>query len=253
MGTSDFSIIEKLGLELPPIGIFYDLFRPEGIEPFPKDTRKSLCEILRYAQETGKPFVFSNENEETCVGKNMVGMSEFPPSALSGQIGEKLGVFNSPRCNARLYYDVRRLPKGTVNYVSFVPYNYLEKAPDVLIFTGTPDKMEPVMRAATYSTGCSYSSKSTPVMGCSWLFAYPFITGEINFVVPAFVHGLHGRELWPSEYVAVAVPYPWIPTVIENLNTMKLELEGHESKEKYYSEFEGILKDLARKSEEEGI
>ena len=33
MSKTDFSIIEKLGLELPPIGIFYDLFKPEGIEP----------------------------------------------------------------------------------------------------------------------------------------------------------------------------------------------------------------------------
>lgn len=243
----DFSVIERLKLTRPAIGIRYDLFRPEGIEPLDKSLKMSLCEILKYAQQENRPFCFSDENEETCVGKNMVGISEFPPSALSGQIGERLGVFNEPRCNARLYYSVRRLPKGTVNYVSFIPYSCLETCPDVLIFSGTPDKIEPVLRAATYSTGCGYSSHSTPVMGCSWLFVYPYMTGEINFVVPAFVHGLHGRNIWDPTEVAVAVPYQWIPTVIENLNTMELELEGHKSRESYYAEFEGILKDLAAK------
>ncbi len=241
---TDFSIIDTLGLSLPPIGIFYDLFRPEGIRQLDKEKKMSLCEMLKYAQQEAEPFYFSDENTETCVGKNMVGISEFPPSALSGQIGERLGVFDNPRCNARLYYSVKRLPKGTVNFVSFVPYPKLERVPDVLIFAGTPSQMEPVLRAATYSTGCSYSSKCTPVMGCSWLFVYPFMTGEINFVVPAFVHGLHGREIWPKDYVAVSVPYQWIPTVIGNLGKMDLELEGHASREKYYSEFEGILKDL---------
>ena len=77
------------------------------------------------------------------------------------------------------------------------------------------------------------------------------MTGEINFVVPAFVHGLHGRNIWDPAEVAVAVPYQWIPTVIENLNTMELELEGHKSRERYYAEFEGILKDLAAKESQQ--
>ena len=84
-------------------------------------------------------------------------------------------------------------------------------------------------------------------MGCSWLFVYPYMTGEINYVVPAFVHGLHGREIWPADHVAVSVPYQWIPTVIGNMHTMDLELQGHKSRQCYYDEFEGILSDLAAK------
>ena len=55
----DFSVIDKLGLELPPIGVFYDLFRPEGIEPLDQGVEKSLCELLRCAQEREEPFCFS--------------------------------------------------------------------------------------------------------------------------------------------------------------------------------------------------
>jgi uncharacterized protein (DUF169 family) len=243
--TPDFSVIGRLGLKLPPIGLYYDLLKPqEGIPQLDRSIEKSLCEILRHAQETDRPFYFADDNAETCVGKNMVGMSEFPPSALSGQIGERLGMFNAPRCNARLYYSVKRLPCGTVNYVSFIPWRYLQSTPDVLLFAGSHEQMEIVLRAATYSTGMSYTSEQTPVMGCSWFMIYPYMTGKINFVVPAFVHGPHGRALYDPDTVLVSVPYQWVPTVIENLGEMPLRLSGHASKEQYYAEFEGILKDL---------
>ena len=243
-GGIDYSVIEKLGLALPPVGLYYELFRPTDIPALDRSVEKSICELLRYAQDCNEPFYFSKENKETCVGKIMVGMDQFPPSAESGQIGQRLGVFNSPRCNARLYYSVKRLTCGTVNYVSFVPYSYLKNVPDVLVFSGTPSQMEPVMRASTYSTGASYTSECTPVMGCSWFMVNPYMTGKINFVVPAFIHGPHGRRLWDENTIVVSVPYQWVPTVIGNLAEMPLHLAGHESRETYYEEFGGILRDL---------
>ncbi len=242
----DYSVIDRLGLALPPVGVNFSLFRPEGLPPLDGSVEKSLCELLRYAQETGESFYFSKENRETCVGKVMVGMESFPPSAESGQIGPRLGVFDDARCNARLYYSVKRLPCGSVNYVSFIPYTGLHKTPDVLLFAGTAAQLEPVLRASTYTTGEGYHSESTPVMGCSWFLIYPYMTGKINFVVPAFIHGPHGRRLWPEDTVLVSVPYQWIPTVLQNLGEMPLELAGHRSREAYYAEFEGILADLDR-------
>ena len=145
----EFSVIDKLSLSLPPVGVFYDLFRPEGLPQLDPGIEKSLCEMFRYAQETNEAFYFSKETTETCVGRIMVGMDSFPPSAESGQIGPRLGVFNEARCNARLYYSVKRLPCGSVNYVSFVPYLHLKKVPDVLVFTGSAAQLEPVLRAST--------------------------------------------------------------------------------------------------------
>ena len=57
------------------------------------------------------------------------------------------------------------------------------------------EKAELVMRAMTYSTGEMYKSSCTPVMGCSWLLIHPFKTQEVNFIVPALVHGPHGLSL----------------------------------------------------------
>ena len=248
--TPDFSVIDRLGLDLPPIGLYYELFRPEDVPPLEPGLDKSLCEILRYAQEKGEPFYFSKDHRENCVGKIMVGMDTFPPSAESGQIGPRLGVFDSARCNARLYYSVKRLPCGSVNYVSFVPYRRLKTVPDVLVFTGPAAKLEPVLRASTYTTGESYRSECTPVMGCSWFMVYPYMTGKINFVVPAFVHGPHGRQLWDADTVVVSVPYQWVPTVLTNLAEMPLALPGHAGKNAYYSEFNGILADLEQKMQD---
>ena len=112
----DLSVIEKLGLDLPPVGLYYELFKPEDVPPLEPGLDKSLCEILRYAQEADRPFYFSKDYPENCVGKIMVGMDSFPPSAESGQIGPRLGVFDAARCNARLYYSVKRLKRGSVGH-----------------------------------------------------------------------------------------------------------------------------------------
>lgn len=251
MDTSlDYSVIDQLNLSLPPIGVFYDLFRPEDIPPLEPGVEKSLCELLCYAQERNTPFCFSKDHPETCIGKIILGMEQFPPSAESGQIGQRLGVFDQPRCNGRLYSSIHKLRTGTTNFVSFVPYGQLQRVPDVLIFTGTAAQVEPVMRAATYSTGINYSSECTAVMGCSWFMAKPYMTGEINFVIPAFIHGPHGRRLWPEDTVLVSVPYQWIPTVIRNLGEMPLHLAGHRSKDAYYEEFSGILAALDEETKE---
>ena len=85
-------------------------------------------------------------------------------------------------------------------------------------------------------------------MGCSWLLIHPFKTQEVNFIVPALVHGPHGRELYSPDTLLIGIPYRWIPAVLRGLNEMTYHLEGHESRDKYYAEFEGILSDLAERS-----
>ena len=246
----NYSVLKKLDLELPPIGVKYDYFRPENIAPLEKDAKMSLCEIMREAQRRPEPFYFSAENEETCVGKNILGMEAWAPFAHSGQIGQRLGVFNEPRCNGRLYQYVPHLVEGTVNFVSFAQYDKLTFRPDVLIIAAPPSKAELVLRAATYSTGELYTSVCTPVIGCSWLFAYPFREDKINYIIPALVHGPHGRRLYSEDTMLISIPYRWLPVVLQNLEEMKFELDGHASVEAYHAEFEGICRDLAEKAKE---
>jgi uncharacterized protein (DUF169 family) len=183
------------------------------------------------------------------VGKILLGMDEFAPFEKSGQIGERLGVFEEARANQHLYQFMPKLDRDTVNYVAFSPADQLNFEPDVLVIAAPPEKAEIVMRAVTYSTGEMYKSSCTPVMGCAWFLLYPFKTGEVNFVVPALVHGPRGRELWPADTLLVSIPYRWIPTVLTNLARMEHHLSSHESKQQYYDEFGGILKDLSEKAQ----
>ena len=250
MGTlkNDYSQLKKLGLDLPPIGVKYSFFRPEDIPPLENGVNLSLCEILRFAQAENRSFYFSKENTETCVGKIILGMEDFTPFEKSGQIGERLGMFEEARCNLNLYQFVPRLDRDTANYVLFSPVEHLTFEPDVLVISAKPEQAEIVMRATTYSTGEMYTSSCTPVMGCAWLLVHPFKTAKVNFIVPALVHGLHGRQLYPSETLLISIPYRWIPVVLTNLERMPTELEGHKGKANYYAEFEGILSDLAEKA-----
>jgi uncharacterized protein (DUF169 family) len=246
---NDYSPLRLLNLESPPIGVKFHFFRPEDIPPLEADAELSLCEILRKAQLENRAFYFSKENRETCVGKILLGMEDMEPFAESGQIGERLGVFEEARANQHLYQSVPKLSRNTVNYVSFCPSDMLINEPDVLVISADPNTAEIVMRAVTYSTGEMYKASCTPVMGCAWFLLYPYITGQVNFVVPALVHGPRGRELYSPETLIISIPYRWIPTVLTNLSRMEHHLTSHQSKKQYYDEFEGILKDLAQRAE----
>ena len=248
MYTNDFSILNKLGLGLPPIGVKFSFFRPDGISSLEKEAHLSLCEMLKTAQAENRSFYFSREHNETCIGKVLLGMDDLAPFAESGQIGERLGIFEEARCNQNLYQYVPRLDRGNVNYVLFSPVKQLTFDPDVLVVSAKPDQAEIIMRAMTYSTGEMYKSLCTPVMGCAWLLIHTFKTGEVNFIVPALIHGLHGRQLYPPDTLLIGIPYKWIPVILSNLGRMPLHLEGHKSKAAYYAEFAGILADLSEKA-----
>lgn len=249
----DYSILGKLNLELPPIGVRFDYFRPEGIEPLETDAQMSLCELMREAQQRETPFYFSKDHTETCVGKKILGMEAWEPFAQSGQIGVGLGVFNEARCNGRLYQFVRHLTEGTVNFVSFAQYDKLSFNPDVLIVAAPISKGELVLRAATYATGELYNSVCTPTIGCSWLFAYPYLEQKINYILPALVHGPHGRKLYAENTMLISIPYRWIPVVLDGLSEMQFDLPGHESVEAYHEEFEGLVRSLGEKAKEQGL
>ncbi|OGP57149.1 MAG: hypothetical protein A2162_00695 [Deltaproteobacteria bacterium RBG_13_52_11b] len=246
---TDLSIYRRLQLERPPIGVKFLFFRPEGMEQLPMDKNLSFCEMLVEAQKTATPFYFAKENNETCIGKILLGMQEMEPFAESGQIGPRLGIFQEARANYIFYQYVPKFGKGTVNYVAFSPIEKLTFDPDVLIITAAPSQAEIVMRAMTYSTGELYQSKTTPVMGCAWTYIYPYQSGKVNYIIPEMVHGMKGRVLFPEGSILVSIPYQWIPIVTQNLKEMKMHLPSHASKEQYLAEFGQIVGDLVQKSQ----
>jgi uncharacterized protein (DUF169 family) len=245
---TDLSIFSKFDFERPPVGVKFLFFRPQGIEPLPMDKNLSFCEMLKETQITATPFYFGKENNETCVGKILLGMQAMEPFAESGQIGDRLGIFQEPRANYIFYQQVPKFNKDTINYVAFSPVEKLTFEPDLLIITASPSQGEIVMRAMTYSTGELYHSKTTPVMGCAWIYIYPYQSGKVNYILPAMVHGMKGRELFSEGSMLISIPYHWIPIITRNLQEMKWHLPSHISKEKYLTEFGKIIGDLVEES-----
>jgi uncharacterized protein (DUF169 family) len=248
MPRTDLKVFHEIGLTVPPVGVKFLFFKPEGVRPLAKSKVLSFCEMLVAAQKAKAPFYISKANEQACIGRILLGMEKMEPFAESGQIGPGLGMFQEPRANYAFYKVVPRFDEGIVNYVAFSPLDKLTFDPDVLIITAKPAQAEIVMRAMTYSTGELYNSRTTPVMGCAWLYIYPFQSGQVNYIVPALVHGMGGRRLAPEDTLFISIPHQWLPTITRNLSEMKIHLTSHEGKEKYLAEFEEVVGGLIEKA-----
>ena len=248
--TTDLSIYEKFNFARPPVGIKFLFFKPARMNSLSSDRPLSLCEMLVEAQNSESPFYFDRQYPETCVGEILLGMKDMEAFAESGQIGEKLRIFQEARANYAFYQHVPKFSKNIVNHVAFAPIGKLEFEPDLLILTADHSQAEIIMRSMTYSTGELYDSRTTPVMGCAWLFIYPFQSGKVNFLIPEMVHGMKGRELFPRNSVVISIPYHWLPTMTRNLEEMTWHLPSHENKKKYLEEFESILGELGEKSKD---
>lgn len=246
---TDLSIYHKFNFERPPVGVKFQFFRPEEMKPLSKDKNLSFCEMLKEAQEAEIPFYFGKENNESCVGKILLGMQDMEPFAESGQIGDRLEIFQEPRANYIFYQYVPKFAKNIINYVAFSRIDKLFFEPDLLIITATPGQAEIVMRAMSYSTGEMYHSKATPVMGCAWIYIYPFQSGKVNYLLPGMIHGMKGRELFSEGSILISIPYHWLPIITQNLKEMQWHLPSHISKEKYLAEFGKIIGDLIKESQ----
>jgi len=244
---TDLSVLSGFKFERPPVALKFEFFRPDSVEPLPRDKKLSLCEMLVEAQICGAPFYLGTEHDETCVGKILLGMQDMEPFAESGQIGERLKIFDQARANYALYRHVPRFDKNVVRYVVFSPWDKAAFEPDVLVMAADHSQAEIVLRSITYSTGELYHSRTTPVMGCAWLTIYPFQSGNVNFLVPDMVHGMKGRELFAANSILIAVPYRWIPTMARNLSEMTWHLPSHRSRSQYLEEFGAILGELTER------
>jgi uncharacterized protein (DUF169 family) len=212
----DLSIFNKFDFERKPVGVKFLSTKPDGIERL--DKILDFCEMLVEAQN-GSPFYVAKENF-TCIGPLLLGMVDGDPIFQSGQVGTKLEVFKEARANRRIYQFIPRLAKGTVNYVAFSPLDKLSFEPDVLVVTANTSQAEILLRAASYTSGKMWSSKGTPVIGCAWLYIYPYVSGELNFTVTGFGFGIRSRRLFPEGLILLSIPWDLLPSLIANLQDM---------------------------------
>lgn len=246
---TDFSPIEKIGLERPPVGVSFDFFKPEHIKPL--ETPVAMCEMIRTAQNADAPFYMDRDNED-CFGRGAMGMmgKDDPGWAEGGLIGPRVGVFKNPGANMRCMTHYTKVPVGGINYISFAKLPVLDFEPDLMIFTGPMRKVGAVMRAMAYSTGEMFESKSTPVFQCNWLFAYPYMTGKVNFITMGMGFGTTAREIYDPGEVIVVVPSQWFKEVMSNLEEMEIEIPAWRmGREKWIPEEKRVYGELAAEAE----
>jgi uncharacterized protein (DUF169 family) len=237
--VTDFSILDKLNLESPPVGVKFLFNKPEGLRRLGKNL--AFCLMPEESQKSGAFYVDKTHFE--CAGPLCLGIANDDPFSVSGQIGTKLGldIFQEARANRRIYEVLPTLRQGSCNYVIFAPLRELDFDPDVLLITGNARQAEIVLRSYTYSTGEMYVSRTTPVIGCAWTFVYPYISGKLNYVVEGVCFGHIAREVSHMGYVTVAIPFTLTKLMMDNLREMTWVLPAYtEGREAYNKRFKDV-------------
>jgi uncharacterized protein (DUF169 family) len=238
MGSAaqDLSIFNEFNFKMKPVGIKFLLFKPDGIEKLGKNL--SICEMIREAQESD-PFYATVDNF-TCVGPIITGMVESDPVFESGHIGQNLNIFEEARANRRLYHYITKLERNSVNYVVFSPLDKLTFEPDVLILAADPTQLEIVLRATCYLTGKKWTSQGTPVIACSWLTTYPYISGEINYIITDVSHGMKAKQVFPAGTILISIPYDKLSHIVEGLRKIEwypaMYTDGREAHDRKFRE-----------------
>lgn len=212
----DYSILDKFDFEYAPVGVKFLLNRPKGIEQ--TDKQMPICRMFREAQES-QPFYAAQDNF-SCVDTLVLGLIEPEPIYEAGMIGAKERIYQEARANSRIYNYIQKIPRNTIRYVAFSSLDKLSFDPDLLILTAKPSQAEIVLRAISYSIGKPITSKCTPVLMCAWLFAYPYLSGELNYTVTGIGYGMRMQKILPEGLFLISVPFDLIPMLLENLQEM---------------------------------
>ncbi len=214
--TRDYSIFDKFNFERKPVGVKYSLKKPEGIRQIDKDL--ALCEVFKEAQ-TSQPFYATQENIQC--GEQILGMKPFPPLMHSGALGSMFSMFKNAQANSRIYEYIPVLSPNSVKYLSLASLDQMSFDPDVLIITASISQAEIILRASTYSNGQIWSNKGTTCLACSWIFAYPYVKGEINYTISGLGFSMKARGVLPEGLMIISIPSDRILSLIDNLQNME--------------------------------
>ena len=221
MRELDLSVFKRFDFKYSPIGVKFALKKPAPI--FPIKGKAAFCEMIKIAQE-GESFYAAKDDHECKAALIPLGLSEPDPVFSSGQIGPKLGVYDDARANRKIYENMYKVEKDTVKYVVFAPLDKLSFSPDLLIVTATPYQAEIILRAMSFRTGAAWNAKGTTVMGCVYLYLYPYVTGELNMMVTGLHHGMIARQLFPEGLLFLSIPYQILPEITQNLREIEWDL-----------------------------
>ncbi len=244
--SQDLSVYNRFNFEKPPVGVKFQIPRPEGIRQI--ETSVPFCEMVVEAWKRNEPFYFARENEN-CVGKVALGMEEMSVPVEGGLIGPKFGIYQEARANNALYRHVHTFNRGLVKFVVFSTLEKLTFEPDLLMLAADTSQAEILFRALSYSTGDPIESKFTPALGCSWMYIYPFQTGKTNFMITGTTFGAKAKGIFEEGRILFTIPYQQLPMVTRNLNEMEWVLPSYtDGRAKFMEREAGIFAEAEREA-----
>ncbi len=211
-------IFGKLGMEYPAVALKYHAVKPQNV-PVYEGEKLAFCAYLNKAQTDQKTFCITKEND-ACNGRIILGMAPATPVTACGQAGYDFEVYRSPASNRQLYQKLPVLVPGTVNYVQFAQVSQCDFDPDLIICLAGLPQSEILMRATSYVSGDLWESKSSHVMSCAWMYAYPLISGRVNHITTGYYHGLKRRKIYPPGLRMISIPFQKIDEVVIALQEM---------------------------------
>jgi uncharacterized protein (DUF169 family) len=214
----DYSIFNKFHFERKPVGVSYSLKKPAGIQQLDKSL--AICELFKEAQ-TSQPFYATQENVQC--GTQVAGMEVFPPIMYSGQLGSEFSMFKTPSANRRVYDYVPVLPKDSVRYIIHSSVDQLTFDPDILIITANTAQAEIILRASSYSDGKMWTAKGSTCLACAWIYAYPYMSGELNYNISGMGFSMKARQVLPDGLIIISIPSEELSMIMENLKDMQWE------------------------------
>ena len=179
-----------------------------------------LCSYLKKAQVENRAFYTTAENDK-CMGKVVLGMTDLETNHGSGQVGCAMGVFRTPAANARLYYEATTLKRGVCNFVVFCPVALCDFQPDLVICVAPTWEAQLLLRASSYISGDLWESKCSYVMSCAWTYAYPYVSGKVNHLFTGMHLGLQLQGAYPEGLHIITIPYQKLDEVVTALGEME--------------------------------
>lgn len=217
--TLDLSVFERFGFENPPVGVKFLFDRPEGIERL--DKKLFLCGMAAEAFKREAPFYADMENQACPPSVHVLG-HKLPPAVEGGNLGVELKIFKDAYANRRALAAAPTFAEGTVNYLVFAPLRKLTFSPDLLvILADNVGQTEVLLRSLAYSTGKVLVSRSTNILACSWLYAYPYLSGELNYLTTGLGFGMRISKPFPEGKQLVSIPYDQLVVITHNLEEME--------------------------------
>ncbi len=217
LSRSDYAVLNNFGFTMEPVAVKFFSECPQNIPV--AERSMALCEMLKYAQ-AGNSLYAGIQNHNCDAGTYILGQTKLGEPYLKGKFGAGLSIFADTRAASKLYDNILTLPPGTVNYIALSPWSKFSFEPDLLIILANIEQSEIIFRAISYKTGEAWHSHYSSAIGCSWLFAYPHLKGEINYTTTGLGFGMKRRKLFPTGQHLISVPHNKLGSLLENLNEM---------------------------------